>query len=524
MADNASKSAVDPMVLAMQAHALERSLTTSRPLSASEFSYALGRREGGIGDPSTIISLDCTGGYTIADDEVVLACAALRLRYPLLASNVTFLGGPHFVVNTPATLAHALHAAKAQVDFHTFEDQEKAVIALRDEWLAVDPNAALDIRERTCAFWWGRDADPRSGKYVLGLITTHFVTDNRRRLNLVRRLMDLLASPGRAQAELDAYFAQKTKPIPIPVPTEQLKPQLSADAEEAREAKIAFDELVGQYAKQPRSGITGDVSGLITKELSAHMLRKVWSSEETARILRACKAHGVTITHLVNVAGALSSVHDDVPSSKVATAGHKHDAVLFEFSQPMDLTAKLPQHPGGVASGDMEATIRMELYPVIICVPHSTVADQANPTSVWEVAHQFKKQNDAFVKSPYFWNFLPMYQPLTTEAYHAKLAGQPGLPFMSSLGDLKAILPARYAVQAPSATSGHAGQDGAEIRITENWTAGRIDPLSLAFHLFTFDGRLYLQFRYNKNRTSDALIEAYFNRLVDIVSRSAQDA
>lgn len=482
--------------------------------------YAVARRGGGMSDPSTIVSLECSGGYTITNDEVVLACAALRLRYPLLASNVTFIGGPHFLVNNPATLVHALRSAKAQVEFHTFQDQDQAVIALRDEWLAFDADKALDIRERTCALWWGRDADPRSGKYVFGLITTHFVTDNRRRLNLMRRFLELLASPGRARAELDAHFAAKAAAVPIPVPTEHLKPQLSDDAEEARQAKIVFDELVNQYAKKPMSGIVAD--GTPSAALAPRMLRRVWSSEDTARILRACKAHGVTITHLVNVASALSSVHDtDIRSSD---NDDNDDALYFDFSQPMDITAKIPQHAGGTGSSDLEVAVRIELYPVMLRVRRSIAAGRESEESIWEVAKQFKTQNDAFVKSPYFWHMLPMYRPMIAASYSAKLAGRAAMPFMSSLGDLKTVLPARYPVQTSTTAHGHAGDTGAEIRITENWTAGRIDPFSLVYHLFTFDGRLYLQLRYNINCTSIALVEPWFDRVVAIVSRCAQDA
>ncbi|KAH9916903.1 uncharacterized protein B0H18DRAFT_1036407 [Fomitopsis serialis] len=467
-----------------RAYIPEAALASSRPLSIGELMYAASRRGGGMTDPSTIDTPSPTTKYP--------RLRGIAPRYPLLASNVTFLSGPHFLVNAPATLARALQSAKAQVEFHTFHDQEQP----------------LDIRERTCALWWGRDADPQSGKYVFGLITTHFVTDNRRRLNLMRRFLELLA--------IGCHFAAKAAPVPIPVPTEHLKPQLGDDAEEARQAKIVFDELVNQYAKKPMSGIVAD--GTPAAALTPRILRKVWSSEETARILRACKAHGVTITHLVNIAGALSSVHDK------SVNDDDDDALYFDFSQPMDITAKIPQHPGGITSSDLEVAVRIELYPVMLRVPRSVATGNESQESIWEVAKQFKKQNDAFVKSPYFWHFLPMYRPMITESYNAKLAGRPAMPFMSSLGDLKTVLPARYPVQTSNTANGHAGDTGAEIRITENWTAGRIDPFSLVYHLFTFDGRLYLQFRYNMNRTSSALIEPWFERVVAIVSRSTQDA
>lgn len=206
-----------------------------------------------MADPSTVVSLVCTKGHIVTDDEVILACAALRLRHPLFASSLTLIGAPHFTVNSPMTQAHAVRAAKEQIEFHTFDDQDTAVLALRDAWLAFDPDHALDARERTCALWWGRDADPRSGRYILGLITTHFVTDNRRRLNLVRQFLELLASPGQAKAELDTHFSADTPPAPvIPIPTEQLLPKPGGNEQESLHAKVAYDELVTRYANEVR--------------------------------------------------------------------------------------------------------------------------------------------------------------------------------------------------------------------------------------------------------------------------------
>ncbi|KAI0725951.1 hypothetical protein C8Q72DRAFT_561734 [Fomitopsis betulina] len=514
MAGDASKSPADANVAQVQAQLVaslrETTNTQSRPVGPAELSYTLSRKGGGMSDPGSILPLVCTAGHTITDDEVVLACAVLRLRYPLLASNMSFIGKPHVVVNTPLTQAHALRMGKEQIEFHTFDDQDRAVTALRDRWLAFEPNDALDVRMRTCALWWGRDADPRAGKYILGVISTHAVTDNRRRLNVARSFLELLASPGQAQKELDAHFAGKATPVPIPRPTEQLKPELSDDETQAAEARAVFDELVSSLSSKPMSGIVAD--GSPSPPWIPRILRKVWSAEETTRILRACKAHGVTITHLVNVAGALSSLPEDGESVTDQT----DDAVYFEYMQPIDITAKTPAQAAQAFNGpDMEAACRVELYPVVLRVPRADVLH------VWEVARLFRERNAAFVHSPHFWRMLPMYLPFIKQSYVARLAGKPALPFMSSLGDLKTVLPSRYSVKAAGSEPEAGGYPGAEIRVSDNWTTGRIDPFSLVHHLFTFDGRLYLQFRYNVNRTSDALIEPWFDRLVDIVSQSA---
>ena len=491
-----------------------------------------------MGDPSTIVSLVCSQDHIISDEEVILACAALRLRHPLFASSLALIGAPHFTVASPMTQAHAVRAARAQIEFHAFDDQDAAILALRDAWLAFDPENALDVRERTCALWWGRDrAHLRSGKYILGLITTHFVTDNRRRLNIVRQFLELLASPGQAKAELDAYFSADPHPAPaIPIPTEQLQPKPSGDEQEGLRAKTAYDELVTRYADEVR-GLTPSldvcsqrsqpVSGLVV-DGSLHaaprpgMVRKVWSVDETARILRACKAHGVTVTHLVNVAGALAAVNrgpnttDGAPTASATDNG----TYCFDFTQAIDIAAKA----AGKAEVEMETVVRVDLYPVILCVPRPTITEFFHdPSRVWEIARQFKEQNDEFVKSPYFWHFLQMHSSRMVESYKAKLAGRPFLPFMSSLGDLKTLLPARYPIQpAAPIPDGSVAAAGADIHVTDSWTSGRVDPLSLASHLFTFDDRLHLQCRYNVNCASDIVVMSWFDRLVEIVSRVAE--
>ena len=241
-------------------------------------------------------------------------------------------------------------------------------------------------------------------------------------------------------------------------------------------------------------------------------MRKIWSAEETARILRACKAHGVTITHLVNIAGALASV---VPGTKTANDAPSY---CFDFVQAVDLAAKTASE----AEVEMETVVRIDLYPVILNVPRSAVTESANdPARVWEIARQFKERNDQFLKSPYFWHCLPMHTPRIIDSYKAKLAGKPALPFMSSLGDLKTLLPARYPIQ-PTTPSSAVAATGAEICITDNWTSGRIDPLSFASHLFTFDDRLHLQCRYNVSRTSGTVVSHWFDHLVEIVTRVAE--
>lgn len=228
-------------------HLRETALTFSRPLGSNEIGYVLVRGPRGYADSFTVAPLACSGGHTITDNEVVKACAALRLRHPLLASKVAYSTErpPEIVYHSPLTEDHALREARAQIEFHAFHDQDATTDALRERWLSATSEDALDLRDGACSLYWARDIDPRSGKYILGFMTPHFITDGKRRLNLVRCMLDLLVTPGRAQRELSAHFSGKMPIVELPPALEGLLPDMSSTAlSEFGKAKAAFDELV----------------------------------------------------------------------------------------------------------------------------------------------------------------------------------------------------------------------------------------------------------------------------------------
>ena len=96
-------------------YALLRESTTTRrrPLGQNELAYVLIRGPCGYFDSFSIIPLICASAHSITDDEVIHACAALRLRHPLLASKVAYSteGPPEFVIHSPMTEVHALREA-----------------------------------------------------------------------------------------------------------------------------------------------------------------------------------------------------------------------------------------------------------------------------------------------------------------------------------------------------------------------------------------------------------------------------
>lgn len=275
------------------------------------------------------------------------------------------------------------------------------------------------------------------------------------------------------------------------------------------------------------SGIVPDGS-LSTSIFVPRFLRKIWTADETKRILQACKTRGVTITHLAHIANALSALKDKDQCAVVNGNGDS-ERIYLDFSQPIDLATRFPEQFHGLhgqASDEMETVVRIGMFPIVLDVPRSAVADAAHGSSthIWALVERFKERNNAFIKSPYFWHFMKMYNPLFIEAHQARVAGRPAHPFISSLGDLKSLLPAQYTVQETeregAPTNNHSAvEEGAGIRITDMLVVGRLDNFSLSCHLFTFDGRLHLQLRYNAERATPALMEPWFDRLVDIVTQ-----
>lgn len=208
-----------------------------------------------------------------------------------------------------------------------------------------------------------------------------------------------------------------------------------------------------------------------------------------------------------------------------AISGHpsEDDPYYFEFSQALDINAKVPRLSN---SGEVETAVRIITYPIVICVPRSTATEAKVKHAVWDVALQFQQRTDDFVKSPYFWHFIEFYLPMRAEVYLSHMAGKPFMPYMSSLGDVKSILPTRYPVRRAQAEgdSANGSADSAEVVIEDAVpTIVRVDPQVTTSLLYTFHDKLQLQLRWNAGRTSDALMNDWFGRVVEIVSQASAD-
>lgn len=193
----------------------------------------------------------------------------------------------------------------------------------------------------------------------------------------------------------------------------------------------------------------------------------------------------------------------------------------FEFSQAFDVSAKVPRL---TSLGDIETAIRIVVYPIVIAVPRADTAENVTRETIWGAARQFKEKNDAFVKSPYFWHFCGFYGAIAAENYMAQMAGKPSIPYMSSMGDIKSVLPIKYPVRHPETNGAVNGATAnSEVRILDQISAGKIDPSVANYLMYTFDERLNLQFKWNAGRTSDVLITGWFDRVVEIISQAAAD-
>lgn len=191
----------------------------------------------------------------------------------------------------------------------------------------------------------------------------------------------------------------------------------------------------------------------------------------------------------------------------------------FEFSSAFDVNAKAPRF---TSLGEIETAVRIVVYPIFIAVPRADTEESATLQTIWAAARQFKEKNGAYVNSPYFRHFCSFYGAIAAENYMAQMLGKPFMPYMSSMGDLKSVLPITYPIQLPQTNGTMEGSaSGAEVRILDQISGGKISPSVAGFLMYTFNEQLNLQSQWNAGRTSDALITGWFDRVVEIMSRVA---
>ena len=212
---------------------------------------------------------------------------------------------------------------------------------------------------------------------------------------------------------------------------------------------------------QPRFGLNPD--GPPTESIAVtRVVRHTWPEDETKAILRACKAHGVTVTQVCSAALILTAIRYGPKAASASPASDEDDANLyFKVHLPIDLLSRAPDAPKGAR----EAAVRVGHYPTFLSVPRA--AAEQGEDGLYELARQVKDRHTAFVDSPWFWHFIRYYLADSQAILDAALdaAAKPDaanappaafLPLLSSLGDWSKKLPAEYDVKAKD--DGEAGQ------------------------------------------------------------------
>lgn len=227
----------------------------SRPFGITERYFLDIRGPHGYSDPFITISIDTSSSTArISNEQVVLTWAAIRLRHTLLASRVQSTPqGPSFVYLPPLTKAHALRQARMNIDFEEESDRATWLGALHNRWWGNALDDVLDIRSEIYKLAWLEEAGHEPGgerRYAFGIQTTHFAVDGLGMCDVAGQFTELLADPGRAEAELDEYFANP-KPR-LPDAYENLLPEPDAAfPEEKQKALEAYKALMACLSCSP---------------------------------------------------------------------------------------------------------------------------------------------------------------------------------------------------------------------------------------------------------------------------------
>ncbi|KAI0942927.1 hypothetical protein AcV7_002209 [Taiwanofungus camphoratus] len=478
-----------------------RTGTTSitRPLGCMEQVFLQARGLYGHTDMFLIATLDCTNN-TISDEHVVLACALLRIRHPLLASHVSNTDlSPEFVYTPPLTEVCAMEEARVQVEFGTFADRDQAVLLLRERWTSVDPLDTLDPAIGVCRVFWSKNVSGRAGKYVLGFYGCHSVVDGVGILCVARQFVEDLAAPDLAQAELAGHFSDHVPFARLPEPMENLFPDPTATSDPAEQAKgeEIYDNLMGMPTMQ-MGGLVPDGSADTFK---ARIIRHTWSDSDTAKIIRACKAHGVTVTQLVSAIMAIAAAPPHGGIFEDCHFLHSRplpcsDYYCFKLHMAIDLSRRSQMSSSEKAV--YEAVLRAAGYAIFVAVPRFKMPDHEGAVNeAWSIARQCKQSHDV------------------------DSAVQPRLPLLSSLGDCSKQLPSRFVMTSAPAESvlgKHHTLRRGEIIVSDMMISGRMLPDAMALHLWTYGSHLNVQLTHNSSYTSTILMDRYFRRVIEMVT------
>ncbi|KAH9940266.1 hypothetical protein B0H21DRAFT_755242 [Amylocystis lapponica] len=518
----------------------EQDITSSRPLGISERFLVALRNGVGAADTLPLIVLDCSPATPILDADVIVAWAVLRLRHPMLASRIAFTtSGAEIVCSSALTQPRAVALAEACIEFALFDDRDRAVEALRASFGGQSPQCTIDIRAEMRVMWQ-RDVTGERGQYVFGMKTVHHQMDARRSIEVMRQFVALLAAPGRAQAELDAHFANPAGVVPppkIPLPMENSFPHPSMfDAEERRKGREAFDEAF-QKADALPCGLAYD-GPAIPSGVYPRSICHTFSESDTALILRACKVQGVTVTQLYQASWAVATIeigHEETkdgvckrPGLSLHNGSYHCNTLLV-----VDLAPFIKALPRNIdIASERDISLQAASYPSTIGIPRGAFTQLDRSVVVWDAARRAKANHAALLQSPYFWHLIiHLQEPMqefsdmafsdSQEEPVVVLQPHPLVPAVSSIGDVSTMLPSSISASSGADCARDGLSDDKTICIADMMLCVRAPPTDGVSHLWTFDGRMTLQLSYDGASFSPARGDKFFGRVVDIFARVA---
>ncbi|EED82150.1 predicted protein [Postia placenta Mad-698-R] len=503
----------------------EPSQVVTRPFGLQERYFVSVRGYRGCADPFTIAAISTEDLPPIRTEQIVLTWAALRVRHPLLAARVqTTPAGPSFVYLPPLTKAHALIESRMHLEFRDADDRQAAIDALEARWRGVALVDAIDPRHKLYSAVWIRSpsGSGTGSQYAMGFQSTHFTVDGLGMFDVVGEFMELLANPGRAEAELDEYFAD---PNPtLPEPCERLLPEPEASSKEEKcKGRQAYKELMAGGEGELINGIFPDGT-LKGNEIEAYSARHSWSTEETRAIVDACKKHHVTVTQFVASVMVIATIQELQRVGRPVPQGG-----VMKIHVPIDLWSRARSDKRGVA-------VRMSHYPIFVHAPSTNLLDTKHgdlEDAILEVARQYKDGHANVVDSQHFWHLIRHYLVDCQKAIDAlarspsDLDAIPFLPLFSSTGNLNKLIPSSLPAVAPVSKGAdvvaHAQSRGSgKIHVQDLTINQKCNPAIVIAHLWTFNGRLNYNFTYNRRWASAGVMDPYIKRMIDMISSFAQ--
>ncbi|KAF7306481.1 hypothetical protein MIND_00439400 [Mycena indigotica] len=449
--------------------------TYQRPLGDSE--YALfSASHSGNGDMFLHLSLRASANC-FSRERVGIAWALIRRENPLLMSRVT-------IVNDEPTLYFApprelIQDAQATLMFN-HKSKEELITAYMDgaRPLSNDILSLLTISESA------------TGEYQIFMCAPHFCGDGTTLHVSTHELIRLVTS-SQTNEQLMQKLHQPVEWIEVLPPSLEERLRIPGSQFAQAACKINYLQALNkEFASHvlPRLQRAEKCTGFIEREFSL---------EKTASILAKCKAHGVTVNHVLT---ALATI-----------------AWARCTSQPFDLPMMLYT----------AASLRGHLIPhhpttsdTFLALAYFTISLPAFPpsgtTGVWHRARLAKKQMQNAVRSP----LLPARAVLSAASRARRITNPPptSLPTLSLPGrpeHSKALMGISLIGDLDRTYRRH--EYGPDVQLLSVGTASRLKPGGFLLLGHSFGKKLVLQLCWDKMGFVDGEIERFWTQVASEV-------